>query len=260
MGFVWVFVGFPFAFVSVSKKNLSHYSITPLLQKDIRYHGYALLPQGRGQSMNYYKRHLGDYAKDAGHLSLVEHGAYTLLLDKLYASEKAIPEADAYRVTHAVSRPEREAVDAVLREFFFLDGDGWMHVRVREELDRAAERADQNRINGKSGGRPRKPAKTEDKGAPCPHQAIIALYHEVLPELPPVNDWPDMSATHLKNQWRKSAERQNLDWWRTFFDYVRKSDFLMGNKNDFQASLGWLVKPANFAKVVNGNYENRGRA
>lgn len=207
--------------------------------------------------MNYYKRHLGDYAKDAGHLPMLEHGAYTLLLDRLYATESAIPELDVYRVTRASGRWERKAVDSVLREFFFLDGDGWVHSRVQEEISRAKERADTNAENGKRGGRPTKQKVAHI--APCPQKDIIALYHEVLPELPPVNDWPDASAAHLKNQWRKSSERQTLEWWRTFFNYVRDSAFLMGNKTDFQASLGWLVKPANFAKVVNGNYDNRGR-
>lgn len=94
----------------------------------------------------------------------------------------------------------------------------------------------------------------------CPQQDIIALYHEILPELPPVNDWPEVSATHLRNLWRKNQKRQTLDFWRRLFEHVRKSEFLMGEKSDFQASLIWLVKPANFAKVVNGNYDNRGRA
>ena len=31
--------------------------------------------------MNYYKRHIGDYAAKAGHLSPLEHGVYTLLID-----------------------------------------------------------------------------------------------------------------------------------------------------------------------------------
>ena len=30
--------------------------------------------------MNYYERHLGDYARDTAHLSMMEHGAYGLLL------------------------------------------------------------------------------------------------------------------------------------------------------------------------------------
>ena len=29
--------------------------------------------------VNYWERHIGDYARDAGHLSMLEHGAYTLV-------------------------------------------------------------------------------------------------------------------------------------------------------------------------------------
>lgn len=39
---------------------------------------------------------------------------------------------------------------------------------------------------------------------------------------------------------------------------VRSSDFLMGRVNDFQASLDWFVRPNNFPKVINGNYDRRG--
>jgi len=94
----------------------------------------------------------------------------------------------------------------------------------------------------------------------CPQAQIIALYHELLPELPPAREWPDANAAQLRARWRSAPDRQSLDWWRKFFGYVKDSDFLMGRKTDFQASLGWLVKASNFAKVVNGNYENRGNA
>lgn len=206
--------------------------------------------------MNYYKRHIGDYAKDTGHLSLLEHGVYTVLLDRLYGSERAIPKDAVYRITRATTKAERAAVDAVLREFFDPEPEGWMHGRVRQEMDEAAERADANRENGKKGGRPKK-AKGGPTAPACPQQEIIALYHEILPELPPVREWT--GEDDLRARWRSSAERQSLDWWRTFFGYVKKSPFLMGERGDFQASLRWIVKAGNFAKIVNGNYEDRGR-
>lgn len=90
--------------------------------------------------MNYYERHLGDYARDTGHLSLLEHGVYTLLLDRYYASEAPIPEADAYRVARARTRDERAAVDAVLAEFFTLE-DGFYHQkRIDAEIERYREK------------------------------------------------------------------------------------------------------------------------
>ena len=38
--------------------------------------------------MHYYKRNLGDYAKKAGRLSMLEHGSYTLLIDACYDRER----------------------------------------------------------------------------------------------------------------------------------------------------------------------------
>lgn len=84
--------------------------------------------------MNYYERHLGDYARDTGHLSLLEHGAYTLLLDRYYATEEGIPATQAYRIARARTAPEREAVDAVLAEFFKRDGDCWRQGRVEAAI------------------------------------------------------------------------------------------------------------------------------
>ena len=95
----------------------------------------------------------------------------------------------------------------------------------------------------------------------CPHQKIIELYHEILPELPHVHSWGDKNRANLRARWRGSRERQNLDWWRDFFQYVGQSDFLMGRTTGrdgkpFFANLGWLVISQNFDKVLNGNYNH----
>jgi uncharacterized protein YdaU (DUF1376 family) len=91
--------------------------------------------------MNFYPRHLGDYARDAGYLSMTEHGAYTLLLDWYYANERAIQKEMVYPICKAVSRPEKQAAEKVLREFFYLDDKGhWAHKRVEAELARMREK------------------------------------------------------------------------------------------------------------------------
>lgn len=106
--------------------------------------------------MNYYERHIGDYAKDAGHLSMLEHGAYTLLLDRYYYKEQGIPVDQCYRVAKARSKEEKAAVDTVLAEFFRLTDGVWVKNRVQEEIVAARVRIEAARTNGKSGGRPRK--------------------------------------------------------------------------------------------------------
>jgi hypothetical protein len=104
------------------------------------------------------------------------------------------------------------------------------------------------------------PAKTETPN--CPHDEIRALYHDKLPELPPVLSWHEERQKFLRARWREKPERQNLQWWSEFFDRVSRSDFLMGRtpsqngKKPFKADLEWLVRPRNFAKIIEGKYDH----
>ena len=106
--------------------------------------------------MNFYKRHIGDYLRDAGHLTLLEHGVYTRLLDVYYTREGAIPSEQAARLIGARTRDERDAVDRVLAEFFELADDAWRQRRCEREIEAATTKAERNREIGKRGGRPRK--------------------------------------------------------------------------------------------------------
>jgi uncharacterized protein YdaU (DUF1376 family) len=92
--------------------------------------------------MHSYTRHLGDYAKDTRHLTLLEHGAYNVLMDWCYASERALPndEAMLYRICAAFTKPEQLAVMSVLQQFFQEQPDGWIQKRIEQELMKAHEK------------------------------------------------------------------------------------------------------------------------
>jgi uncharacterized protein YdaU (DUF1376 family) len=94
--------------------------------------------------MNYYAFHIGDYAGATRHLSWDEDMAYRRMLDAYYTREAPLP-ADRralYRLVGAGDKRQREAVDAVLAEFFTQDADGgWRNQRCEEELAVAEERA-----------------------------------------------------------------------------------------------------------------------
>lgn len=109
--------------------------------------------------MNYYNRHIGDYAKDTAHLSLAEDGAYNRMLDLYYGKEQPLPldRNELYRRLRVRSRGERDAVDAVLFEFFEESPEGWRKGRCDEEIEKYQKKAEKNRVNGKGGGRPKKP-------------------------------------------------------------------------------------------------------
>lgn len=108
-------------------------------------------------------------------------------------------------------------------------------------------------------GKELKPFVPSDAGDQCPHQQIIGLYHEVLPMCPRVRDWTTARATQLRARWNEDKNRQSLDYWRRFFDYVKTCDFLVGKagRDPFFADLEWLTKSGNFTKVREAKYENK---
>jgi hypothetical protein len=104
--------------------------------------------------------------------------------------------------------------------------------------------------------------------APCPHQKVIALYAEELPELPQPRIWKGAREACLKERWRwVLADLKNkgkphdadagLQFFGRMFAYIAKCDLLMGKKGDWSCSLPWIVEANNFAKIIEGNYENR---
>src|SRR5690349_2244523 len=110
--------------------------------------------------MNYYERYCGDYQRDTAHLSLAEHGAYTMLLDTYFSVEKPLPEdlASLYRVCRAMTRLEQQAVKTVAEQFFPVSqDDGLRHnQRADREIAKARPKIEAARINGRKGGRPPK--------------------------------------------------------------------------------------------------------
>lgn len=105
----------------------------------------------------------------------------------------------------------------------------------------------------------------------CPHEKIIELYHTQLPECPKVLQWHDTRQGYLRSRWKQMAkangvtpgyasEEAGLAWWRKFFGYCAQSDFLTGKtegrqgKPPFVADLEWIVRPTNFAKIIEGKY------
>jgi uncharacterized protein YdaU (DUF1376 family) len=97
--------------------------------------------EGEGEDMNWYARYYGDYGRDTAELTLIEHGAYTLLLDQYYATGGKLPVESAalYRICRAFTKDEQQAVDTVAGRFFAVsEVDG---VRHNGRADREMQRA-----------------------------------------------------------------------------------------------------------------------
>ena len=91
--------------------------------------------------MFYYQHHVGDYRRDTGHLTLLEHGIYRQLLDLYYISEKPI-DANAVRLICVRNTDEYDAYERVLSDFF-IERDGlYFHKRCDFEIQRFKEKSD----------------------------------------------------------------------------------------------------------------------
>ena len=104
------------------------------------------------------------------------------------------------------------------------------------------------------------------KLAQCPHQEILSIFSEELPDLPQPRVWDGKRADAMLARWRwvladlkKKAKPHDkdagLEFFRRMFAYISKSDFLMGRKTDWTCSLPWIVEAENFAKIIEGNFE-----
>ena len=103
----------------------------------------------------------------------------------------------------------------------------------------------------------------------CQHEEVIALYHQHLPTLRRVEVWNDTRKGFLRQRWREVAEELSkekkieaadiLGWFADFFQHIATSKFLTGRVNDksgraFAADLEWILRPSNFAKIIEGKY------
>lgn len=108
------------------------------------------------------------------------------------------------------------------------------------------------------------PNSEPNKGSAVPHQEVIDAYHDLLPELPKVREWTPARQQLLRSRWQSAEKRKSVDYWRRFFGYVSESDFLCGRvesrdgRKPFRASLPWLLKAENFAKVIEAQYHEGG--
>jgi uncharacterized protein YdaU (DUF1376 family) len=100
---------------------------------------------------------------------------------------------------------------------------------------------------------------------PCPHEEIVRLYGELLPQLPRCLALNDSRRSHIGARWRqvcceeRFSRAEGLEWFADFFRRVSKSKFLTGNAPSkdgrvWRADLDWLMNSTNFLKTFEGRY------
>jgi uncharacterized protein YdaU (DUF1376 family) len=189
--------------------------------------------------MHYYKRNLGDYAKKAGRLTMLQHGAYTLLTDACYDREKFPTLDEAINWTWASNESEIDAVKFVLTRFFVLDEQGrYVQNRILEELQNYHKNADTNkRIADEREAKRREQRTKREQGVneappnqepltnnqepiikegkpslsgsafpPCPYGKLLNLWGKHLPHLTQPRSWEGTRQTNMKQRWIQAGK------------------------------------------------------
>lgn len=238
--------------------------------------------------MHYYKRNIGDYHKKAGRLSMLEHGSYTLLIDACYDRERFPTVEEALEWTWARTDEEIAAVKFVLSKFFTLENGVYLQSRIADEIDTYRANALKNkeiaiaREEARRSNRERsehepctnlhlttnqepltsnqedksscdQQAESRETAARIPYDEIFKAYADQLPELPQLRIKDEARKKAIQSLWRKSEKFQSTDFWSRYYGYVKESSFLMGMN---AIGFDWLMKPANFKKVLEGNYHD----
>ena len=84
--------------------------------------------------MHYFKLNIGDYHKKAGRLTMLQHGAYNLLIQACYDREKFPTEEEAIEWCWACTEDEIAAVKFVIHRFFTEENGRFVQPRIADEI------------------------------------------------------------------------------------------------------------------------------
>lgn len=143
--------------------------------------------------------------------------------------------------------------------------------RSEAELELELEGGVSKSQNSSSSSTPRRQPKAADRLPACPFDEIVAVYHEVLPELPGVRvmkkggdrhkavaalwQWI-LTSTRADGARRATNRDEGLTWIRDYFGRARINDFIMGREargaghESWEADLDYLCSERGMKRVI----------
>lgn len=94
------------------------------------------------------------------------------------------------------------------------------------------------------------------KGERVNYQAVVELFNETCLSLPKVRDLTDQRRRAIKARFR---EGNTIEDFQEVFAKVQGSDFLTGKNGGWKCGFDWILKPSNWQKIKEGNYDNEAR-
>lgn len=91
------------------------------------------------------------------------------------------------------------------------------------------------------------------KGERVDYRAVVELFNETCPSLPKVRDLTDQRKRAIK---ARMMEGNRTEDFRAVFAKVQASSFLTGKNGGWKCGFDWILKPANWQKIKEGNYDD----
>lgn len=214
--------------------------------------------------MHYYKRNIGDYAKKAGRLSMLEHGAYTLLMDAIYDRETFPTLEEALDWAWARDDAEVAAVKFVLSKFFTLDGDRYVQKRIQDELDSYKAKAETNARIAKDREAKRKskhePSRNvheacEEKHEPSPNHKPLTINQEPLTSNQYIYTFDiDYVNANLLKSGRKPVDQKYIDQLQPQFELYYANQPMADNKA-LVKFVQWIMRNQDQPQKQNEQYQ-----
>lgn len=188
--------------------------------------------------MHYYKRNIGDYAKKAGRLSMLEHGAYTLLIDACYDREQFPTLEEALDWAWARTEAEESAVKFVLSKFFMLENGVYVQKRIKDELDEYKAKADTNARIAKEREEKRKKNKQslpQENDSPRTVNEPCEKSHESPPNHKPITNNQEPLLNNNNNACEEKSESHL---------------FVVPSRRMFSITQDWKPEPETWVKTL----------
>ncbi len=194
--------------------------------------------------------HIGDFMRDAGHLSMLECGAYLSLLRVYYSSESAIPSDSKqyYKLTLCKTPQDRKAVDSILNEFFSLQSDGYHQKRCDIEIAKFKEKSSKARDSAAARWDKEKDANAMRTHSDGNAMAMQAVSRKPLTPIVPLSGTPDV--VQFERFWaiypRKVKRSDALKAWAKLKLFNGDFERILGAVQSAIASADWTKDRGKF--------------
>lgn len=241
-------------------------------------------------SVPYFRFYPTDYDADTSHLTMLEDGAYSRLLRVCWMTPGcSIPDDEAwiFRRLRVRGDDEKQAIRSVVNEFFQKSEGRILNDRLTREFEQAVERQELASENGKKSASKKSTLKTNDFISTNQNQnqnqekeeanASLSSDADAQSDVQPINDaaiavsaynavaatagWPKVQALSKARRAALNArlkECGGLDGWVIALSKAKASSHCNGQNNrGWTANFDFLTRQSSFAKLMEGNYDDR---